>query len=216
MISALRQIFRAREDRLSMSIVPEQILDTGLRTPCLSWLFDEDLGDHQNSRLVSDKPLEKQDEVKSCSKADAAVMSKVADWLASRDCDEFWAQRDKQPRKVSSSNQCAIFSDQYSRFLLLVSYLRNQSSLILARLLHRVTHPPLTSYSTQSHNNYLRPITLSSLARATTGYQCSSRDGKPRRSRLCVWNHNTNSHRLQATMHVYLPKRVHGWDFTRG
>jgi hypothetical protein len=110
MMPAPRQIHRARKDRLNITIVPEPIQDTGLRMPFLSWIFDEALGDDQNPRLVSDDPLDEQNEIESFSEADAAVMSEVADWLALRDCDEFWAPRNKQPRKVCISKQCATFS----------------------------------------------------------------------------------------------------------
>lgn len=104
MMQAQRQIHRARKDRLSITIVPEQTLDTGFQTPYLTWLFD-DLGVHQSSRLVRDDLLDEQDEAQSFFQAEAAVMSEVSDWLALRDCDKFWAPRNKQPQKVSSSIQ---------------------------------------------------------------------------------------------------------------
>jgi hypothetical protein len=90
------------DDNLSVDFVPEQSLNTSEGTfPCLHWLFGKDGG--YVTRLEEDhKRNEQGDDGMASSKAEAAVMREITDWLQCQECDEFWTPRTRIPRRVSN------------------------------------------------------------------------------------------------------------------
>jgi hypothetical protein len=86
------------EDKLSVDIIAEQSLDTGV-FPCLHWGYGKERG--YVTRLIDDCASNEQDDGAGNPVAEATVMNEVVDWLYSQQCDEFWAPRANLVRKVS-------------------------------------------------------------------------------------------------------------------
>jgi hypothetical protein len=104
-------------DRLSVGIVPEQVLNIG-DTNSLSfhWLFGKDGG--YVTRLKEDYAQGSSSDNISSAKAEARIMREIADWLESQRCDEFWTPRARQPPGVSQSRKQPSFcADTLRRFL---------------------------------------------------------------------------------------------------
>lgn len=102
---------RARRDKLSISVLPEQSLDPEPQSPYLHWLFGESSEIDINSRLAEDDSPELEvDDGISCSKTDAVIMREVAAWLELPAHDELWVSRRKCAIRVSLSIRCKPYT----------------------------------------------------------------------------------------------------------
>jgi hypothetical protein len=100
MPSTSRRRNRARKDRISINIVPEQSLDTGTISSCSHWLVGEPGESCCASRIVDDDSSETIYHDRRLTKVESLIISEVADWWQSQQLDGFWAPRNRQHRKV--------------------------------------------------------------------------------------------------------------------
>ena len=91
-------------DRLSVGIIPEQPLD--ITDTSLHWLFGKDGG--YVTRLNDDYAQDTPNDNIPSAKSEARITREIGDWMQSQECDEFWAPRARQPRRVSSSQPSGL------------------------------------------------------------------------------------------------------------
>jgi len=109
-------------DRLSVGIIPEQPLD--ITDTSLHWLFGKDGG--YVTRLNDDYAQDTPNDNIPSAKSEARITREIGDWMQSQECDEFWAPRARQPRRVSSSEPgAALRTDKYRNFQLQTNYSNN-------------------------------------------------------------------------------------------
>jgi hypothetical protein len=87
--------------------IPEHISGAKSFSPCLPWLCDKDDETCYTSRLYIDAATDVQNST-ALSNTEAVVMSEVADFVQTRHCDEFWAPRNTQPKRVNNFSLCPI------------------------------------------------------------------------------------------------------------
>ncbi|KAF1937850.1 hypothetical protein EJ02DRAFT_355802 [Clathrospora elynae] len=109
MLSSSHESWESEGDRLSVDIIPEQSLNMGVQSSCLHWLFGKDGG---YVTCLEDHTSHTQPNSIEHAKTEAAIMNEVADWIQSQECDEFWAPRARQPRRmVLTANQLLVNLD---------------------------------------------------------------------------------------------------------
>ncbi|KAF2688067.1 hypothetical protein K458DRAFT_485205 [Lentithecium fluviatile CBS 122367] len=99
---------RSRKDRLSVDIVPEDSLDTGLHTLQLHQLFGSLSEAGCFSRLVGREGLEDAGDDSTIAKAEDMMLAEIAEFLETSERDEYWSRRSQQPRRILSTPNAVV------------------------------------------------------------------------------------------------------------
>jgi hypothetical protein len=85
---------------LDVDILPTQSPENDSPPLHSHWLFGQHGEDTHASRVVCDNASEEQGARDSMSKVEAMIMSEVAEFLQSSQCDDWWRPRNKPPQRV--------------------------------------------------------------------------------------------------------------------
>ncbi|KAH6644354.1 hypothetical protein C7974DRAFT_18921 [Boeremia exigua] len=194
MASSSRCSRRNRRDRLSISVLPDQLCDPEPRFPYLHWLFGENSEEDVFSRLADSSSSDTEDNTDSHT-ANTIIMKEVAAWLALRENDEFWVSRRTNPQETLPT-----------------------VSQLLARLKHSDCPPPNSLPGTEAFNALIHAIALQLLASCYTPLPSSSSthlplfQQKPRKTPVSALRaHAASRFSPAAGHHARAPSETAAW-----
>jgi hypothetical protein len=100
MSSALDQPRLTPEEALGIHDDPELAPNDDTAAPYSHWQLDRQSEDYFASRVIYDTAADDQAPIDSLDKAEALIMSEIADYLQASHCDDFWRPRNQQAQKV--------------------------------------------------------------------------------------------------------------------
>jgi hypothetical protein len=154
MSSALDQRSLAPEEALGIHDGIELAPKDDCTSPYSHWQLDRQNEDYFASRVIYDTAADDQEPFDSLNKAEALIMSEIADYLQSSHCDDFWRPRNQPPQKVGIITTNRWYTvDSIRLFLLPVSSLHSSGTSKKPPINHRMAPRRSISSSTQLLSN---------------------------------------------------------------